>query len=290
MGKHTAKHKKIGLALGGGGAKGFAHIGVIKALEAAGIEIDYIAGTSMGALIGGYYAATKDIKTLEELSLGIKKSDIFPISEIIHMKNGSLFQGETIVKILDHHLTDIKIEDCKIPFAAVATDVKTGDEVELKHGSLVDAIRASVAIPMVFSPQEIGGRVLMDGGFSNPVPADIVREMGADTVIAVDVSSRWITAPDEILNTRDMYSLFRNALSVIEYQIAKNILKGADIILRPPVLTYDWTAFDKSAEIIKIGQRELELNLKDIRKKTGYRAPRRTIGEKFFDFIVNKPH
>ena len=243
----------------------------------------------MGALIGGYYAATKDIKALEELSLGIKKSDIFPISEIIHMKNGSLFRGETIVKILDHHLTDIKIEDCKIPFSAIATDIKTGDEVELKRGSLVDAIRASIAIPMVFSPQEIDGRFLMDGGFSNPIPADIVRKMGADFVIAVDVSSRWITAPDEILNTRDMYSLFRNALSVIEYQIAKNILKGADIILRPPVLTYDWTAFDKSAEIIKTGKRELELNLKDIRKKTGYRAPRRTIGEKFFDFIVNKP-
>lgn len=287
MEKHTTK-KKIGLALGGGGAKGFAHIGVIKALEAAGINIDYIAGTSMGALIGGYYAATKDIKALEELSLGIKKSDIFPISEIIHIKKGSLFRDESIVKLLDHRLTGLKIEDCKILFTAVATDVKTGDEVNIRSGNLIDAIRASIAIPVIFSPVEIDGRFLMDGGFSNPVPADIVREMGADIVIAVDVSSRWITAPNEILNTRDMYSLFSNALSVIEYQLAKSILKDADIVLRPPVLTYDWMAFNKSAEIIKTGQRELELNLKNIRKKTGYRAPRRTIGEKFFDFIVNK--
>ncbi|MBI2635640.1 MAG: patatin-like phospholipase family protein [Parcubacteria group bacterium] len=280
--------KKIGLALGGGGAKGFAHIGVIKALEAAGINIDYIAGTSMGALIGGYYAATKDIKTLEELSLGIKKSDIFPISEVIRRKDGSLFRGESIVKLLDHRLSGIKIEDCKIPFTAVATDLKTGDEIKLKSGSLTDAIRASIAIPVVFSPVEIDGRFLMDGGFSNPVPADIVREMGADIVIAVDVSSRWIMAPDEILNTHDIYSLFSNALSVIEYQLAKNILKDADIVIRPPVLTYDWMAFDKSAEIIKTGQKELELNLKEIRKKTGHHTPRRTTLEKFFDFIINK--
>ncbi|MDO8676586.1 MAG: patatin-like phospholipase family protein [Candidatus Azambacteria bacterium] len=288
MEKHTAKHKKVGLALGGGGAKGFAHVGIIKALEAAGINIDYIAGTSMGALIGGYYAATKNIKALEELSLGIKKSDIFPISEIIHMRNGVLFRGESIAKLLDHHLTGLKIEDCKIPFTSIATDVKNGDEIKLKSGNLVDAIRASIAIPMVFSPVEIDGRLLMDGGLSNPVPANIVREMGADVVIAVDVSSRWITAPDEIINTRDIYSLLRNTLSVIEYQIAKGILKDADIVLRPPVLTYDWLAFDKSAEIIKTGQRELEINLKDIRKKTGYRAPRRTTLEKFFDFIINK--
>lgn len=278
-------HKKVGLALGGGGAKGLAHVGVIKALEEAGIEIDYIAGTSMGALIGGYYAATKDIKALEELSLGIKKSDIFPINEIIRNKNGSFFQGESIVKLLNHHLTNFKIEDCQIPFIAIATDVKNGDEIKLKSGNLVDAIRASIAIPMVFSPVEIDGRLLMDGGFSNPVPADIVREMGADIVIAVDVSSRWIMAPDEIINTRDIYSLLRNALSVIEYQIAKGILKDADIVLRPPVLTYDWTAFEKAEEIIKVGKKEIEINLKEIRKKTGRRAPRQTLGEKFLDFI-----
>lgn len=290
MEEYAAKHKKIGLALGGGGAKGLAHVGVIKALLNAGIKIDYIAGTSMGALVGGFYAATKDIKALEELSLGIKKSDIFPISEIIRRKDGSLFRGESIAKIFDHRLTDLKIEDCKIPFAAIATDVKNGDEVKLKSGNLADAIRASIAIPIIFSPAEIDGRFLMDGGFSNPIPANIVKEMGADVVIAVDVSSRWITAPDEILNTHDIYSLFSNVLSVIEYQIAKSVLKDADIVLRPPVLTYDWMAFDKSAEIIKTGQRELELNLRDIRKKTGYRAPRLTFGEKFLDFILNKPN
>lgn len=287
--KNVMATKKIGLALGGGGAKGLAHIGVIKALEAAKIKIDYITGASMGALIGGYYAATKDIKTLEELSLGIKKNDIFPIMEIIHRKNGALFRGESIAKLLNHHLANIKIEDCKIPFTAVATDIKTGDEAVLKSGSLVDAISASIAIPVIFSPVEINGKFLMDGGFSNPIPANIAREMGADIVIAVDVSSRWITAPSEVLNTRDAYSLFNNALSVIEYQLAKNILKDAEIILRPPVLTYDWMEFGKAQEIIKIGKRELELNLKEIRKKTGYKKPQETLAEKFLDFILNKP-
>jgi NTE family protein len=283
--------KKIGLALGGGGAKGYAHIGVIKALEAAGIEIDYIAGTSMGALVGGYYAATKDVKKLEELALKIKRSDLFPVREIIKFKkDGALFRGQSVADALNHHLSGIKIENCQIPFAAVATDVRNGDEFAAKSGDLTTAIRASIAVPAVFSPVEINGQFYMDGGLANPVPANVVRQMGADYVIAVDVSSKWMTAPEELVSVKDIYAIMSNALSIIEYQIAKGILKdNADIVLRPPVLTYDWTAFDRAGEIIKVGQKELELNLKEIRRQTGRRAPRRTMGEKFFDFIINKP-
>lgn len=287
--KNMASVKKIGLALGGGGAKGLTHIGIIKALLNANIKIDFIAGTSMGALVGGWYAATGDIKSLENFILNIKKTDIFPIKEIIKRKDGALFKGESIADKLRKELKNSKIEELKIPFVAMATDAKNGEEVRLKNGDLVDAIRASIALPIVFAPVAIDGQSLMDGGLVNPVPADVVKDMGADYVIAIDVSSRWLMAPEELATTRDIYHVVSSALSIIEYQIAKNILKSADLVLRPPVLNYTWLEFGKAEEIIKIGKRELELNLKEIRRKTGYKKPAETIAEKFLNFILNKP-
>ena len=281
--------KKIGLALGGGGAKGFAHIGIIKALETAGINIDYIAGTSMGALVGGFYAATGDIRALEDFIVHIKRNDIFPIKEIIKRKDGTLFKGKSIADKLRQELRDIKVENCKIPFVALATDAKNGDEVRLKTGDLTDAISASAALPIVFVPVAIEGQLLIDGGLANPVPADVVKDMGAEYVIAVDVSSRWFTAPEELVTTHDVYGVVSSALSIIEYQIAKNVLKSADLILRPLVMSYNWIEFSKAQEIIKAGEKELKLNLKEIRRKTGYKKPDETLAEKFLDFILNKP-
>lgn len=281
--------KKVGLALGGGGAKGAAHIGIIKALEAAKIRIDYIAGTSMGALVGGWYAATGDIRALENFIINIKRSDVFPVKEIIKRKDGALFKGESIADKLRNELKNIKIEKLKIPFTALATNAKNGDEVRLKNGDLVDAIRASIALPIVFAPVAIDGQLLIDGGLVNPVPADVVKEMGADYVIAVDVSSKWFAAPEELATTHDIYQVISNALSIIEYQIAKNILKSADLVLRPPVMSHNWIEFNKAQEIIKAGEKELELNLREIRRKTGYKKPPQTLAEKFLDFILNKP-
>lgn len=290
MEEPTAKHKKIGLALGGGGAKGLAHIGIIKALENAGIEIDYIAGTSMGALVGGWYAATGDIRALEDFIIHIKRNDIFPIKEVIKRKDGVLFKGESIADKLRKELKNIKIEELKIPFAALATDAKNGDEIRLKNGDLVDAIRASTALPVVFAPVTIDGRLLIDGGLVNPVAADVVKDMGAEYIIAVDVSSKWLMAPEELTTTYDMYHVISSAFGVIEYQIAKNILKSADLVLRPPVLHYNWLEFNKAQEIINIGKQELELNLREIRRKTRYKKSAQTVAEKFLDFILNKPH
>ncbi|MDO8743451.1 MAG: patatin-like phospholipase family protein [Candidatus Azambacteria bacterium] len=281
--------KKIGLALGGGGAKGLAHIGIIKALEAAGIKIDYIAGTSMGALVGGWYATTGDIRALEDFLIHIKRNDIFPIKKIIKHKDGALFKGESIADKLRKELKNIKIEDCKIPFTALATNTKNGDEVRLKSGDLVDAIRASAALPIVFAPVAIDGQLLMDGGLVNPVPADVVKDMGADYIIAVDVSSKWFTAPEELVTTHDIYGVISSALSIIEHQIAKSVLKSANLVLRPPVMSHNWLEFNKAQEIIKVGEKELELNLREIRRKTGYKKPAQTLAEKFLDFILNKP-
>ena len=286
MEKYNSKYKTVGLALGGGAAKGIAHIGVIKALEKAGIGIDFISGTSMGALVGGYYAATRNIRGLETLMLNIKKKDIFSLKDIIKKRSGAFFRGNNIAEKLMEELGALKIEDCQIPFVAIATDVKNGDEVRLKSGNLVDAIRASIALPIIFSPVEVDGKLLMDGGLVNPVPADAAKELGAEFVVAVDVSSRWLEEPEEMLNIKDMYSVITQSFSVLEHQLAKNILKeSADIVIKPPVLHHHWFEFNDSAKLVEIGESETELYVREIRKKAGHEKPAETFIEKFLDFI-----
>lgn len=279
------KHPKIGLALGGGGAKGLAHIGLIKVLKDAGIPIDYIAGTSMGAIIGGWYAATGDIDLLKELFLGLRKSDVLSPRKILKNKDGILFRNNEIIELVEARLSGKKIAYCKIPFQAVATDVKNGEEVVLKEGGLLEVLRASSAMPLVFNPIELNGKLLMDGGFSNPVPANVVRDMGADFVIAADVSSRWIDVSEEEITPRNIYSIVTNALPALEHQLAQSVLKQADIVLHPPVSRFSWLEFDRSSEIIFEGEGEARANLKNICEKTGCVLPPKTFFEDFVDFL-----
>lgn len=279
--------KKVGLALGGGGAKGLAHIGVIRALEKAGIEISYIAGTSMGALIGGWYAATKDIHFLENVFLRIKdKRDMTPVSRLIRKKDKDLFKDKTIISLLEERIHNFKIEDCKIPFTAVATDVENGEEVDISSGNLLEAIHASTALPLVFPPIKQNERLLMDGGFVNPVPADVVRSMGAEFVIAVDVSSKWYNIEETQLGPMHIYSVIPKMLSVIEYQIARRVLKEADVVLAPPVLGFKWFDFQETLEIIRCGENETKNKMYEIYKGSGYSEPEKTAFEKFIDFIL----
>ncbi|MBI4160035.1 patatin-like phospholipase family protein [Candidatus Wolfebacteria bacterium] len=276
--------KKIGLALGGGGAKGLAHIGVIRELERENISISYIAGTSMGALVGGVYAATKDLSKLEEIFMNLTKDDVFPISKIIRKREG-LFRDHSIIEHIEELMRGINIEQCVIPFRAITTDVQNGDQVILDRGSIVEAIRASVALPIAFKPIEIGGRLLMDGGFVNPVPADVCQAMGADVVIAVDVSSKWPKVYDDPHPIHGIYMMLAGALATIEYQIAKRILEKADVVLRPNVLSFGWHSFTESKEIIRAGGVELRAHLLEICAKGGYPEPVKTPFEKFMEFL-----
>ncbi len=281
----VALPKKVGLALGGGGAKGLAHIGVIKALEKAGVEISSIAGTSMGALVGGWYAATKDIGALENIFLRVRDKDLVSIGSMMSGKGKGLFRDSVITDVLEDYLRGMKIEDCKIPFAAIATDVKNGDEAVLKKGNLENAIRASTALPIVFAPVELGGRLLMDGGFVNPVPADVARQLGAEYVLAVDVSSEWVDLSEESFGISRAYSMIPKALSIIEYQLARRILPSADLVLNPPVLGFGWFEFPSVWEIIAAGEAEARNHMGEITKTTGATPPIRTPAQKFFDFI-----
>ncbi len=179
--------KKIGLALGSGGARGWAHIGVIEALEEAGIPIDCVAGTSMGAVVGGTYVAGQ-LKALKDVALRLDwKQALYYFLEITFPRSG-LIDGTKIVALLREHISKARIEDLPIPFATVAADIMSGKEVVLRKGDMVEAIRASASIPGMFTPVLRGGAVLADGGLLNPVPVDVARDLGAEFVIAVDLN------------------------------------------------------------------------------------------------------
>src|SRR5665648_838080 len=188
LAKCKKKGLKIGLALGGGSARGLAHVGVILAREAYNIPIDIIAGTSIGSVIGGLYASGATIEQLEEVALSIKKSKTLFMIDPVFPHSG-LISGDRIEKMLNQFaLEDKTFDDLKIPFAAVATEIESGAEVILNQGKVIDAVRASISIPGIFTPVNYENYYLVDGGVVNPVPVDVVKMMGADIIIAVSLA------------------------------------------------------------------------------------------------------
>lgn len=179
--------KKVGLALGSGGARGAAHVGVLKVLEREGIKISAIAGASIGAMVGGAYAAGLPLSRIEEEWLTTSRTKLLR-SFLPTFPRTGLSSGAGLRRYLREILGDVRIEELPIPFAAVATDLDTGEAVVLRSGPLVDAIRASTAIPGVFQPVHWEGRLLVDGGMVEPLPVRICRELGADVVVAVDTN------------------------------------------------------------------------------------------------------
>jgi NTE family protein len=181
------KKRKIGCALGSGAARGFASIGVLKALREMGGSPDFIAGTSMGALVGAF-AATGKLEMLEEVVFESDWKEIVGFfSDIVFPRDG-LIDGKRVESFIQKYTQDMLIEETDIPFRAVCTDIVTGEEVVLSEGKLMEAVRASISIPGIFTPVKKDGRFLVDGALVNPVPVTVVREMGADVVIAVDVN------------------------------------------------------------------------------------------------------
>ncbi len=183
---HREKRLKIGLALGGGAAKGLAHIGVLKALEEAGIQIDYIAGSSMGALVGAAYAAGIPIDTLEQIALETDWKDVAMLFDPTLPAPG-IINGQRVSKFLQSIYGSRLIEELSIPFVATAANIISGKKYIISQGDLVTAVRTSISIPVVFTPLKYGNQYLVDGGLIDPVPIKDVRSMGADYIIAVNV-------------------------------------------------------------------------------------------------------
>ena len=176
---------KIGLALGGGVARGWAHIGVLKTLEQAGIRPDIVVGTSMGAVAGGCYVGGK-LDQLEAFARGLTRRKVFSFLDF-NMSGTGLISGDKLNDLLRLHFGQQQIEEMDRKYVAVATEIGTGHEVWLSHGPIVEAMRASYALPGIFRPVKLGGRWLFDGAIVNPIPVSVCRAMGADIVIAVNL-------------------------------------------------------------------------------------------------------
>jgi len=182
---------KIGLALGSGSARGLAHIGVIRAIKDAGIHIDYVAGTSIGALVGAVYASGK-IDSLQGAYLAMDWKKIAYFFDVVFPKSG-IIDGKKVANFLREYIHSERIEELPLSFKAIATDYDSGEEVLFETGDVIEAVRASISVPGIFTPVRIDDRILIDGGLVNPVPVDVVRKMGADIVIAVDLNHEVIT-------------------------------------------------------------------------------------------------
>jgi NTE family protein len=183
----TAPHRpRVGLALGSGSARGWAHIGVIRALAEAGVRPDIVCGTSIGALVGAAYAAG-ELDRLENWVRGLGIGEVVGFLDV--SLSGGVLKGDRLMEFFSRDFADRPIDELGVPFAAVATSLRTGAEIWLRRGSIFKAVRASIALPGLFAPVRWEGSFLVDGGLVNPVPVSLARAMGADVVIAVDLGS-----------------------------------------------------------------------------------------------------
>lgn len=241
------KRAKIGLVLGAGAAKGFAHIGVLKILESNKIPIHMIVGTSAGSAVGSLYAYGYDAFELQKLSFSVEKGDIVDLN--IFPDNGFI-KGEKLEEFINKTLKNTPMEKLKIPFYAVATEVKDGEEVVFGKGNTGAAVRASCSIPGIFRPAKIAGQLYVDGGVVSPVAVDVAKRFGADIVIAVDISSSVErTLPENTIET------ILQSLNIMYSKLASMQLSRADIVIKPKVGHIGSGDFSKRHEAILEGEK-----------------------------------
>lgn len=300
-------HGKIGLALGGGAARGWAHIGVLRALARAGIKPDIVAGTSIGAVVGGCYVAGQ-LDSLEEFARELTRRKVLGYLDL-NLAGSGLISGQRLVQRLEKNLGDAAIEDYSQRFTAVATELGTGVEVWLTRGRLVDAMRASYALPAIFKPVNIGGRWLFDGALVNPIPVAVCRAFGARYIIAVNLNSDVLagagapqnleaqsleSAADEPVkgkNGRAMRKLLQrqlfgkgdggpgistvmlDAFNIVQDRIARSRLAGdpPDAIINPRLGGIGLFDFHRADELIQRGVTAATREIEDIRREVDYR-------------------
>jgi NTE family protein len=298
----TLARPSIGLALGGGAARGFAHIGVMRTLRAHGIEPDVIVGTSIGAVVGGCYAAGQ-FENFEEWARGLNFRGMLGYFDL-SLSRAGLISGAQLARRLEAALGSTHIEDLNTRFAAIATEISTGHEIWLTHGRLVDALRASYALPGIFSPVRIGGRWLVDGALVNPVPVSAARSLGARLVIAVNLNSEMFARGATVSNhgsddfdeqahaletegggLRGMFggkralrrqflggspsipTVMVEAYNVMQDRITRARLAGEppDVTIAPRIAPIGWFDFHRAEDAIRIGEEAAERAIEDIR-------------------------
>jgi NTE family protein len=285
------KRKRVGLALGGGGARGLAHIGVLRVLEKEEIPIDLIAGTSIGALVGGAYAAGASSDELHMKAEAYLNSDEFRSStirafEAAHAKGEislaqkietylrnhfyliqamfkpGILSNEDFRVTIDYFIPDIQIEETRIPFRAVATDLVSGEEISFSKGSLRQAVMASCAVPGAIMPLKEGERLLSDGGIICRVPSSVARQEGADIVIAV-VVDRGIGS-EELRNVMDVYL---RVSEIMGERLKQYELAAADVVILPEVGETHWSSFSQAMNLIDEGEKAARGKLDEIRRR-----------------------
>jgi NTE family protein len=247
---------RVGLALGSGGARGFAHLGAIKVLKDEGIPIDLIAGSSMGALVGCFYGAGIEIENLYQLSVAFKRKYFLDFT----VPKMGFIAGKKVKEFIRFFTHGKNIEDLIVPLGVVATDLMSGEKVVFKEGPVAEAVRASISIPGIFVPEKYNGRLLVDGGVSDRVPVSVVREMGADIVIGIDVSR--VGRYTEIST---IYDVIMQSIDIMQTEIYNNREIASDVMLRPSVEMYSSRAFTNIEEIIAIGEEETRKKLDQIK-------------------------
>ncbi|NYT62013.1 patatin-like phospholipase RssA [Alcaligenaceae bacterium] len=292
MGTHQRK-PRLGLVLGSGSARGWAHIGIIQTLEQAGLRPDIICGTSIGALVGAAYAVG-EINRFEKWVLGLRIKDIVSFMDL-HL-NGGMLKGERLMAFFRDNFIDSPVEALNIPFGAVATALHTGNEVWLRTGSAVGVVRASIALPGLFSPVWHDGQLLVDGGLVNPVPVSLARAMGAEVIIAVDlnsdilsrhlnhneqedapgpISSAWMRRLQQNLNTLlpepppdaqrlpSVLDVVATSLNIMQVRITRSRMAGdpPDIVISPRLAHLGLLDFHRAQAAIDEGRRAATASL-----------------------------
>ncbi|WEG11682.1 patatin-like phospholipase family protein [Pullulanibacillus sp. KACC 23026] len=247
----------IGLALGSGGAKGFAHIGVIKVLEEAGIPIDYIAGSSMGALVAALYGVGHNWKSMERMALAFRRNHYLDFT----VPKMGFITGKKLTDLIRVLSYQKHFEDCRLPVKIVATDLIRGERVILDSGPLYKAVRASISIPGVFVPVKWGGRIFVDGGVIDRVPTKVVRDMGADLVLSVDVSS---FSGEAVIHS--IIDVMVQSLDIMQQHLVNQQESHADLLMKPPVSNFNSTAFTNLDRIIAIGEKTARQHIRDLQR------------------------
>ena len=261
--------RKVGLALGSGAARGLAHIGVLEVLEKEGISIDMIAGTSVGAAIGVLYAQGKDASTIKSLILHLSWKRLTSLVDLALPKTGFI-KGKKIQGLLEVIIGgDIGFSDLKIPFACVAADITTGEEVVINQGSVVEGIRASISIPVIFTVVKWKGRYLVDGGLVNPVPVSVLRQMGADFIIAVNVIPAVRDRAQQVEKVKEPHiiSVIMQSLYIASYLGVRSSLEGADIVIEPQMPDITYGDFSRAEECISQGALATHGSIPEIKRQ-----------------------
>ena len=252
------KIPKLGLALGGGAARGFAHIGVLQVLEEEGIKPSLVVGTSAGSVVASFYASGKTGQQLQWLADTMDETQFTDWAN--PFSGRGILRGEALGKYINSQLNGMKIEDMKLPLGIVATDLRTGDGILFRRGDVATAVRASSAVPSVFEPVQIAGKDYVDGGLVSPVPVRYARQMGADLVLAIEISSR-----PEDAKTTDMLKVLLQTFSIMGKSISQLELAQADVVVRPALPDIGSTEFSARKKSIEAGRAAMKQAMPQLR-------------------------